>query len=348
MGTPMGRRRQHDHDLPPLMHRRAGRYYYGRNHVALGPDFAGALRKYAEIHTGQHEPGTFAEAANAYEANEMPKKAPKTQAEYRRQLGVLRGVFGRFRLDAIRPMHVAEFMTERGVKRVDKDGKVHGGLIVATREKALLSAVLTFARSRGMTDAANPCAGIRGTKSRRDRAVSHDELAAAVGKADPVLAGFLELCYLTGQRPSDVTRMRRQDVQDGHLHVKQAKTGAKVRIAIVGPLAAVLERLRGRPVASVFLVHDERGQRFTLSALRRRFKALGFDWQIRDLRAKAATDSSDARAAQKLLGHRAASTTDGYIRHRVGEQVSPVMRGIAGEPSRIAGDGPRDESGNGA
>ena len=67
--------------------------------------------------------------------------------------------------------------------------------------------------------------------------------------------------------------MRRQDVQDSALCVEQAKTGAKVRIEIVGPLAAILERLRG-PVASVWLVHDQRGQRMTLSAMRRRFDTL--------------------------------------------------------------------------
>lgn len=348
MPIPMGRRRQHDHDLPPLMHRRAGRYYYGRNDVALGPDFAAALRRYAELHTGQHEPGTFAEAANEYQKHELPKKAPKTQAEYERQLGVLRGVFGRFRLDQIRPVHVAEFMAERGIKRTDAKGKVHGGAIVATREKALLSAVLSFARARGLLDGANPCAGIRGTKSHRDRAVTHDELAAAVARADPTLAGFLELCYFTGQRPGDVVRMRRQDVQDGALGVRQGKTGAKVRITIVGPLEAVLTRLTSGAVGSMFLVRDKRGQPLTLSALRKRFDKLGCDWQIRDLRAKAATDSPDARAAQRLLGHAAASTTDGYIRRRVGERVAPVMRGIAGEPSRIAGTVPGDKGGNDA
>jgi hypothetical protein len=36
-----------------------------------------------------------------------------------------------------------------------------------------------------------------------------------------------------------VLRMRRTDIQDGSLWVTQAKTGAKVRIAIVGPLADV-------------------------------------------------------------------------------------------------------------
>ena len=71
--------------------------------------------------------------------------------------------------------------------------------------------------------------------------------------------------------------MCRQDLQDGALCVEQRKTGAKVRIDVVGPLEAVLARLRG-PVASVYLVHDQRGQRLTLSAIRKRFDALRVDW----------------------------------------------------------------------
>jgi integrase len=82
----------------------------------------------------------------------------------------------------------------------------------------------------------------------------------------------------------------------------------------------------------VYLVHDARGQRLTLSAIRKRFKALGMDWQIRDLRAKAASDSTTALDAQRLLGHSAATTTDGYIRQRAGQRVSPIMRKIADKP----------------
>jgi integrase len=172
----------------------------------------------------------------------------------------------------------------------------------------------------GLTNAANPCAGVRGTKARRERYVTHEELSAVLERADPTLAGFLELCYMTGQRPSDVLRMRRQDVQNGHLLVAQHKTGAKVRIAVVGMLAVVLARLAEGPVASVWLVHDRRGQCFTLSAMQRRFSKLSPGWQIRDLRAKAASDADTSKHAQALLGHSAATTTDGYIRRRVGEK----------------------------
>jgi hypothetical protein len=47
-----------------------------------------------------------------------------------------------------------------------------------------------------------------------------------------------------------------------------------VRIAIVGTLAAVLSQLAEGPVGLVWLVHDAREQRFTLSAMQRWFSKL--------------------------------------------------------------------------
>ena len=85
--------------------------------------------------------------------------------------------------------------------------------------------------------------------------------------------------------------------------------------------------------APVFLIHDRRGRPFTLAALRKRFDNLGFAWQIRDLRAKAASDSDSSLAAHTLRGHAAATTTDGYIRQRIGALATPVKRRIADKPS---------------
>ena len=128
MLVPMGRRRQHDHDLPPHMHRkvRGGvqRFYYGRAGIALGPDFAAALKRYAELHTAHAAPGTFADAADAYRRDEMGKKAPATQAQYEAQLATLVGIFGSMQLDAIRPKDVADVMAAMTKKRVDAKGRV--------------------------------------------------------------------------------------------------------------------------------------------------------------------------------------------------------------------------------
>jgi len=108
----MGRRRQSHLELPPHMYLKRGRYYYGRAGIALGPDFGQALRRYAELHGGTAGPGTFAEAARRYTREELPKKSPKTQAEYERQLGTLVRVFGRCPLagDSIRPRDVHGYL----------------------------------------------------------------------------------------------------------------------------------------------------------------------------------------------------------------------------------------------
>lgn len=318
----MGRRRTRDLDLPARMFRKGGRYYYGRAGIALGDDYRAALHRYAELETGQATPGTFADAVKAYREQELPAKARKTQDEYGRQLNTLALVFGAQPLGSIKPMHIKTYLRERGHP------------IAATREKALFSAVFNFARGIGLTDALNPCSGIRGTKSQRDRAVTNAELAEVMSRGDSVLAGFLELCYRTGQRPSDVLRMRRQDVQDGALHVHQSKTGAKVRIEVTGALATLLDRLTSHPVASVYLIRDARGQSIKLATMQARLRKMGVDWQIRDLRAKAATDSLSNKDAQTLLGHSAATTTDGYIRRRVGERATAIDRAIADEPEK--------------
>lgn len=317
----MGRRRTRNKQLPPLMIERAGRYYYGRNQVALGADFPSALRRYAELHAVDLAAPTFADVAAQYLARGTAHLAPKTMREYARQLPRLVRWIGGRPLGSVTPMMVRRWLTERG------------NTVAATREKALLSAVYSYARGAGFYDGPNPCAGIRGKGSRRNRYVTDAELAAVIEKADTMLADFLELAYLTAQRPSDVLKMTRADARDGALWVTQAKTGAKVRIAIVGPLEALLARLLTvrSGVESLYLVRDESGQRLTLSALRKRFwkarAAASGDWQLRDLRAKAASDAETAKNAQALLGHAAASTTDRYIRRVAGQVATPIMRG---------------------
>ncbi len=51
-------------------------------------------------------------------------------------------------------------------------------------------------------------------------------------------------------------------------------------------------------------------------------------YQLRDLRAKAGTDTADAsgdiRTAQKQLGHKNLSMTEHYIKKRRGDRVNPT------------------------
>jgi integrase len=84
----------------------------------------------------------------------------------------------------------------------------------------------------------------------------------------------MDLAYLTGQRPADVLKMRLPDIRDGYLWLTQSKTRKKLRMAIAGELAALIERIRGRTykVTSLALIRNEMGQPFSYHALWNRFE----------------------------------------------------------------------------
>lgn len=135
---------------------------------------------------------------------------------------------------------------------------------------------------------------------------------------------------LTGQRPADVLKIKRTDIRDGALWIVQNKTGARLGIEITGELAAVIERINQRPrkAISTFLIQDENGQPLSQGALRSRFdKARTLakvDFQFRDIRAKAATDTGDLAHSQKLLAHKNREMTEHYVKSRIGERVKPL------------------------
>ena len=140
----------------------------------------------------------------------------------------------------------------------------------------------------------------------------------------------MDLALLTGQRPADVLKLKRTDIRDGALWIVQNKTGARLGIEITGELAATIARINARPrkAISAYVIQDENGQPLTQCALRSRFdKARTLakvDFQFRDIRAKAATDTGDLAHSQTLLGHKNRDMTEHYVRARIGERVKPL------------------------
>jgi integrase len=106
------------------------------------------------------------------------------------------------------------------------------------------------------------------------------------------------------------------------------KTGAKVRIARQGLFEEVLQRILSRERLGSQLLVNRHGRALTYPQFRTQFdkarESLGADWQLRDLRAKAATDLDDLAHAQRLLGHRSRNTTEIYTRDRLGQLVTAL------------------------
>jgi integrase len=360
----MGRKPTKNSNLPPRMRARAQRsgkvyFYYDtgdkpRREIPLGSDYVEAVRKWSvlEIDT-KVDPSklvTFRYACEIYQKKYLPANKRKTRIEKLRQLETLYLFFDNppAPLDDIKPIHIRQFMDWRIKLTQDnmrKDGKPvagHEGEVAANREKALISHVWNAARDSGLTDKANPCAGIKAYKESGRDVYVYDDMYSAVWKvADIPLQEAMDLTYLSGARPADVLKIDERDLREGSIEVQQNKTTQKQRIAIEGELAVLVDRILKRkrsisgPVVSTRLLVNEAGQPLTYYALRSRFdKARDTAsiqksaFQFRDLRAKAGTDktdsSGDIRQAQKQLGHASLTMTEHYVRKRRGDKVTPT------------------------
>ena len=158
----------------------------------------------------------------------------------------------------------------------------------------------------------------------------------------------MDLALLTGQRPADVLAMRRDDIVDGYLQVRQGKTDKKLRIQVEvdgepNSLGKLVERINkgNAEHLSPFLVINRRGQRVSWPMLRNRWddaresaaiKAVEAgeqelavrirQFQIRDIRPKAASEIRDLSDASVLLGHSTEGITERVYR-RVGAIAKP-------------------------
>ena len=327
----MGRKRTSNTGLPPRMHIKRGRYYYvtttpPRKWIPLGADRADALRNWASLE-GEAMPAgvrTLQSVWERYAREIVPLKADATQRDNLREAEKLLAVFGGMAVDAITAQHVRRYMDLREAK------------IRAKREKALLSHIINKAREWGISDAPNPCAGIRGASTPgRDRYIDDAEYARLWQAADEPLRDAMDLALLTGQRPADVLKMDRTQLRDGVIWIRQNKTGKKLRVIVEGELRMVIDRCTaraaGRPVASLYLVQSASGQRVSYRSLADRFskarsKSGVANVQFRDIRAKSGTDLDSLEQAQKLLGHKGRAMTEHYLRERVGETVRPLAR----------------------
>jgi integrase len=289
----------------------------------LSNDRAEALRLWAQLEGVKEDESTrlFSVVARRYVREVFPAKSYQTRRDNDKELTNLLRVFGHMPIDAIAPMHIREYLDIRG-----QTAKVR-----ANREKALFSHIFNKAREWGYTSAQNPCQGVKGFKETgRDRYVTDEEFERVKLHAHFTVADAMDIALLTGQRPADVLKMKRADVRDGALWIVQNKTGARLGIEVTGDLAAVIDRINQRPRKAIglYLIQDENGQPLSQFALRSRFdkarELAQVNFQFRDIRAKAATDTGDLAHSQKLLAHKNREMTEHYVKARMGERVKPL------------------------
>lgn len=317
----MPRKRRTNLGLPIRVYLKGKTYYYltpGNRWIRLDNTLPGMHRALADTLSNEGRPRLNA-IFDRYMAEVIPAKAPKTQHEQLRQLGMLIKVFGHCYPEDVKPKHIADYLDTRSAK------------VSANREIALLSHVYRKAMRWGLADV-NPCQGIERNRERPDRRYITDaDFSVIFAKAPAYVRSAMELAYLTGQRQADILKLRRSQLQDEGIYFKQSKTGKELIVRWTRELRAAVDRALSAPstIASIWVIHNRKGQAYTSSGfqsvwqkLLRRCLADGViqeRFTFRAIRAKARSDGPDKR----LLGH---SNPDAMARiyQRKAEIVEPV------------------------
>lgn len=254
----------------------------------------------------------------------------ETQKDYRKYSQKVLAVFGKMPPGSIKPEHIRKYMDKRGLKSRTQ----------ANREKAFISRVFRWGYERGMVKG-NPCRGVKQFKEvARDRYITNAEYAALYSISPPVVQVAMELAYLCCARQADVLEMKKGQLIEEGILIKQSKTsvaqikGWSPRLEAVIKSCAALTLKPG--MSSIYVIHQPSGAKYTRDGFNSRwlkakqdakaaFPELDFDFTFHDLKAKGISDLSGSLAEkQAISGHKNIEQTARYDRKIV---VVPVVGG---------------------
>jgi integrase len=307
------RPRKKNSKLPPCVYLSHGAYYLvrGGKWEPLGRDHAAALAEYAR-RVAETPKGGMGELIERVLAHIDQNKSRITMNQYRQIGRRLKKIMAEFRPDQVKPVHIAAIKV-----------KYTSTPFYANRMVSVLRMTFSHALEWGLCES-NPCIGVaRHHESKRERYLTDAEFLAIREKAGPRLQIIMDLCYLTGQRISDVLRIRLSDLTDEGIVFRQGKTGAKLVVAWNDDLRAVVARAQDQgKIRHLTLLHNRKGKAPDYSTVKIQWdqarKTAGIkDARIHDMRAKALTDAKrQGHDPQVLAGHTDARMTARYIRLR--------------------------------
>lgn len=250
------------------------------------------LRAIYELDPAQ--PGTLGELINVYRAAGMDDLRASTQKRYGLILTRLGHHFGKMRIGALKPSHVAMFLEKRR--------KAGRGATAANREFAVLSSVHEFGLRQGWLEA-NPCRGIRRNPEHpRRRIVTDAEFLEAFHASPEPFQDLISGAYLSGVRQGDITAWKRSEHLKPHgIEFIESKTGKPHTVEWSDALRFFVRRAMERFPDAEYVFTNRFGAPWTVWAINSQIDRLGVTWSFRDLRAKAQTDSPHS-----VLGHGAA------------------------------------------
>ncbi|MBK0032712.1 tyrosine-type recombinase/integrase [Erwinia sp. S43] len=254
----------------------------------------------------------------------------ETQKDYRKYSVKVLSVFGKMPPDAIKPEHIRKYMDKRGLKSRTQ----------ANREKAFISRVFRWGYERGMVKG-NPTKGVKQFKEvARDRYITNAEYSALYSVSPPVVQVAMELAYLCCARQADVLEMKKGQLIEEGILIKQSKTSVAQIKAWSPRLESVIKACSALPLKSgmstIYVIHQPSGSKYTRDGFNSRwlkakqdakaaFPEIDFNFTFHDLKAKGISDlSGSLYEKQAISGHKNVEQTARYDRKIV---VVPVVGG---------------------
>jgi integrase len=329
----VGRTRKTDKHLPRRM--------YGPKHGAywfvdrlnkwhnLGADYSDALKRYAGFHeTIGNE--TIGALMTSYEVEVLPKQAPDTIIARKKEFKQLRPVFGHMLPKDLEAHHAWNYFEKLG------------GTRTARKNISGLSAVMTWARKKGVVRD-NPILKVGFPTSKpRDRYVEDDEYVAVRSVASPMVVFAMDIELITATRQKDILSLDRKQVAAGKLKIAQSKTGKKINYPFVGSLEETIEAaLKMAPQVRQYVIVNRQGKRYTRDGFQTQWKRgmnkalkLGLitaPFTFHDIRAKSLSDAQDLETARIRAGHSDSKITQKVYRRKPEEATVMDISHLVGK-----------------
>jgi integrase len=290
--------------------------------------------------------GNMPELIKTFSAEYFAALTFDVRKEYERMFEVIAKAFVKFNANQVEPGDVIAFLAKEFTGHLNTQGKY----------KARLSTFFSWCvRNQGKTGVeVNPCREIKikSPPKRRGR-LNSTRYWAIYNALTPMGQCFMELAYLTRQRPTEIRLLRESHISADRIHFEPSKTedssGEVVDILITPEIRACLDRARSlRPKHKVadlakhrdpYIIQARDGDKYTKNGFyevwRDAVEAAGCKGiTTRDIRPYALsvmeTLGADLREIQKSAVHTTVGSTEVYLdqyRERFSDFRMPLPEG---------------------
>lgn len=202
------------------------------------------------------------------------------------------------------------------------------------RDKPAMANLMTRVASIAMSYAvdldilpANPVAGMKNLKTGSHQRWEPDEVRKVIALNDRKISTAVAIAWYTGQRESDVLKMRWKDIRDGYLTVVQDKTKQELKIKMHGDLVDFLGKIRNGDPEGYYIVSGESrmtGGAFR-AAFRRRMDRIGMRKTFHGIRkgvaSSLAENGSSVKEIAAILGHKSIRMAAYYAEQASGKKL---------------------------